>query len=101
MTIEIKNLRNKDYHGKPWQFRVDRHTPVGNPYYMHNESEREMVCDKYEGYFHSRLLHSTEAQTYLQTMLDVRNKYGHIELFCWCAPRRCHAETIRNWLLSQ
>ena len=24
MTIEIKNLRNKDYHGKPWQFRVWR-----------------------------------------------------------------------------
>ena len=27
MNIEIKNLRNHEFHNEPWQFRVDRGTP--------------------------------------------------------------------------
>ena len=101
MNIEIKNLRNREFHNEPWQFRVDRGTPVGNPYYMHDESERDAVCDKYELYFRKLITYSDRAVNYLNSMLDALKEYGHIELYCWCAPKRCHARTIRGWLISQ
>ena len=101
MNIEIKNLRNHEFHNEPWQFRVDRGTPVGNPFYMHDESERDKVCDKYELYFRKLITYSDRAVNYLNSMLDALRKYGHIELYCWCAPKRCHARTIRGWLISQ
>ena len=101
MNIEIKNLRNHEFHNEPWQFRVDRGTPVGNPYYMHDESERDAVCNKYELHFKWLLVHSDQAKEYLNSMLDALKQYGHIELYCWCAPKRCHARTIRGWLNAQ
>ena len=101
MTIEIKNLRNHEFHNEPWQLRVDRSTPVGNIYYMHDESERDKVCDEYELYFRKLITYSDRAVDYLNSMLDALKKYGHIELSCWCAPKRCHAQTIRRWLNSQ
>lgn len=101
MKIEIKNLRDRTFNSEPWQFKVDRSSPVGNMYYMHDESERDEVCDKYELHFRKFITYSEKARAYLQTMLDALNEYGHIELYCWCAPKRCHASTIKRWLISQ
>ena len=101
MDIEIKNLRDKTFYNQPWQFKVDRSSPVGNMFYMHDESERDAVCDKYELHFRKLITYSESAQRYLKEMLDALKEYGHIELYCWCAPKRCHASTIRRWLISQ
>ena len=81
-----------------WDFRVDRASPVGNPFYMTKESMRDAVCDKYESYFYEQLRINTVFAEYLQTMLKILKSYGKLRLFCWCAPKRCHAETIKEWL---
>ncbi len=48
--IKIYNMRfTKPTH--EWDFRVDRQSPVGNPFYMNDENQRDIVCDKYESYF--------------------------------------------------
>lgn len=98
--IKIYNMRfTKPTH--EWDFRVDRQSPVGNPFYMNDENQRDIVCDKYESYFQAQLEYNTQFKRYLQTMLEALEQYGKLSLYCWCAPKRCHAETIKHWLENQ
>ena len=96
--VTIKNLRfSKPKH--EWQVKVDRSSVLGNPFYMANESKRDEVCDKYEAYFKSSI-QNMESAFYkeVERLYTILKKYGKLELFCWCAPKRCHAETIKNYL---
>ena len=93
--IEICNLRNeKPTH--PYDIRVDRQSVLGNPFIMRKESERDKVCDEYEEYFYRRLKDCVT----MKKVIDCYKEYGKLRLFCWCAPKRCHAETIRDYILS-
>lgn len=101
--IEIVNLRTKRPR-LPWDFRVDRNTAVGNPFEMHGESMRDEVCDNYELWFKKQLKTQPEKSPFrklLADILDVYLDYGKVRLFCWCAPKRCHAETIKRWIIEE
>lgn len=93
--IEICNLRNQKL-TQPYDVRVDRQSVLGNPFHMKNESERDKVCDEYEEYFYKRL---KDCAT-MQRIINYYKEHGKLRLFCWCAPKRCHAETIRDYILK-
>ena len=96
--VTIKNLRfSKPEH--EWQIRVDRSIVLGNPFYMVDESQRNMVCDKYEEYF-TRMVEDTTTAFYkeVERLYSIFKQYGKLELFCWCTPKRCHAETIKKYI---
>jgi hypothetical protein len=66
--------------------RVDRGTDWGNPFVMRSQTEleRHRVCGLYEQYAQWRMTVDPE-------WLDsLRGK----NLACWCAPKRCHADTL-------
>lgn len=65
---------------------VDRRTPWGNPFLMegNTQEERNRVCDAFEKYAIHRLRMEP-------TWLDPLKGRS---LRCWCAPKRCHAETL-------
>ena len=94
--ITIKNLRNeKPQH--PWDVRVDRASVLGNPYKMEKESQRDEVCDKYKEYFLQRINEEPDAfSKELDRLVELYKEHGKLNLFCWCAPKRCHAETISH-----
>lgn len=56
-----------------------RGSPYGNPFRMFKESERNLVCDRFE----NEILPS----------LDVSDLEGK-DLVCFCAPKRCHCDAI-------
>lgn len=96
--IIIKNLR----FSKPtnaWQVRVDRASVLGNPYHMENESQRDYVCELYEEYFTAKMS-DTSSIFYkeVERLYSIFKQYGKLELFCWCTPKRCHAETIKKYI---
>lgn len=64
--------------------KVDRGSPWGNPFVKETEAQRNRVCDLFEEYAHWRL---TIEPDWLK---PIRGK----NLACWCAPKRCHAETL-------
>ena len=66
--------------------RVDRQSIWGNPFIMRNDSdeERNRVCDAYEKWLQERPAMIDRAKR------ELRGK----DLACWCAPKRCHAETL-------
>jgi benzoyl-CoA reductase/2-hydroxyglutaryl-CoA dehydratase subunit BcrC/BadD/HgdB len=98
VMIKIINKRTTNYK-EMVGFDVDRNSPVGNPFYLTDESERDAVCDAYEQYFHIKIKdESSRFFTYMQQLIDYYNIHGHIVLRCWCYPKRCHAETIKNYI---
>jgi len=109
----IRNLQRDGTHGivikhlkfdtprRPWDVRVDRHTIWGNPFRMSGEAQRDEVCDRYERYFYDRLLHDTSFKYYFSELQNLYLTHGKLNLFCWCAPKRCHAETIIDALTCE
>jgi len=98
--VNILNLR-KVKPSKPQDFRCDRGSPLGNPFPMKGEETRNEVCDLYDKYFYKHMLQSQIVLRYLNIILKVLKDAGEVNLFCWCAPKRCHAETIKKWLLEE
>ena len=97
--ITILNLRSqKPKH--PWDFKVDRSSTVGNPFNMKNESARDKVCDQYRDWFYYAA-HNQDFFNYLNKLSEVYKQHGKINLFCWCSPKRCHAETIKEYLIER
>jgi hypothetical protein len=97
--IDIKNLRDSKP-TQPWEVRVDRASVLGNPFRMVSEDQRNTVCEQYEQYFNDivRTKSNEEFMNELRRLYKLAKKYGKLTLFCWCAPKRCHAETIKRFL---
>lgn len=66
---------------------VDRSTPYGNPSPMRCEADRDRVCDEFEAW----VMLPEQAGLRAQAKAELKG----FNLLCWCAPKRCHAET---WL---
>ena len=96
MSVQIINLRT----GQPYDFRCDRQSPVGNPFAMHNEGERDTVCDKYAAYFNQAMNTNKVFKEYMNRIAEHYRQHGTVTLACWCAPKRCHCETIKQWILN-
>ncbi|GHU78137.1 hypothetical protein FACS1894188_13120 [Clostridia bacterium] len=103
--IMIKNMRREKPQA-PWDVTICRgKSPLGNPFYLadvNDNAKRDEVCDKYEILFEEKLSQNNDAVVNeLQRLLALYWQYGKLNLFCFCAPKRCHGETIRAWILAQ
>jgi len=67
--------------------------PLGNPYTMLTEADRDSVCDQYQVFFDWKI--QTDSR-FRKMVLELQG----YDLACWCAPKRCHCDTILAWLLS-
>lgn len=63
---------------------VGRPTKWGNPFWMRSENERDTVCEKYEAWI----------KTKPELIAAAKNELKGKDLVCFCAPRRCHADTL-------
>lgn len=119
--IHIVNKRTYKRDPSHQYFAIDRTSPVGNPFFMKTEAERNKVCDEYEIYFndivtnnlnneHYRYLannypdiadqfHGAPFMNYLALIILAAQK-GDVYLGCWCTPKRCHGETIKRFVES-
>jgi len=91
------------------RFPVDRRTPLGNPFFMATEADRDRACYMYQRWFEGSVLPAEKyANRFPQDPLVRAWKYLNeiaraaehetVVLMCWCAPARCHAETIAKWV---
>jgi len=104
--IQIMNL-HKCKPVERWDVIVDRSSELGNPYPMQSEEERDEVCDKYQERF-DRIIQLQREKTpkrfhvgiyrELFNIVNIYKHYDRVRLFCWCSPKRCHADTIKKYL---
>ena len=100
--IEIINLK-REKPSEEWDFIVDRTTSLGNQYFMMTEADRDKACDWYDIWFENLIRTGLPSvgSNYLAVLISCYKVYGKLRLFCWCPPKRCHAETIRNYILKR
>lgn len=77
-------------------------SPLGNPFKMDSEADRDTVCTQYENYFSQKVIIERN-QSMLRQINQIRNILhvkGSVKLGCFCAPKKCHCETIKNYIIE-
>jgi hypothetical protein len=76
-----------------------RPSPLGNPYNISRALSRDRVCDLYEEWLDTQILASNEiVLDELERLYQIHQRTGELTLLCWCAPQRCHCESIKDIL---
>lgn len=79
---------------------VGRPSPLGNPYRMMNEADRNGVIEKYEAWLRMKMRSTNPTSTEMARLLTIL-KDGRglkLQLECSCAPKACHADIIKKVL---
>jgi hypothetical protein len=97
MPIEICNLRTEKIKYMNDVMVSRKSSMLGNPFHMLDERGRDDCCDRYEEWFNDQI---EGFKPELLRLYEMWQRYRGLRLFCWCAPKRCHAETIKRWLES-
>ena len=95
--IRIINVKTQRAREGEVLVKVGRPSPLGNPFYMAHEGMRDEVCEKYENWFAEQVANNPAVRAELHRILLLARQ-GDVALGCFCAPRRCHAETIKRFL---
>ncbi len=63
---------------------IGRGSPYGNPFVIGEHGNRDEVCNKYK-----EMLLNTPA-----LLKKVKEELKNKDLVCFCAPKRCHGDTL-------
>lgn len=81
---------------------VGRPSPLGNSYtHLANSiakirvATRDDSVKEYEANFDNMLKNNLEAQIAFDRLVNIARKRDLV-LICWCAPKRCHADIIKD-----
>jgi len=91
-------IANKN-HGQQGEY-VGRGSPLGNPFKFKYDCgiERDKVIEKYRTWLYHKI--ETADPKILDEMLRLYEiaENGNLVLLCFCVPKRCHAEVIKDVL---
>ena len=75
-------------------FYIGRPSPLGNPFPLRSESERDACVERYGVWLRERVkvgdARVMGALTRIKLLLETKD----VGLQCYCAPKRCHGEMI-------
>ena len=79
---------------------VGRGSSLGNPYKFSYDcgAERERVIEQYRNWLYRKLNQLNSEVTKEMERLYQIAKSGDLILLCWCVPKKCHAEVIKEVL---
>lgn len=76
-----------------------RPSVLGNPFHIHGDMTRKYVCDMYDSWLYKKIDEQDhDVLNELTRLDDIYIKTGELTLLCFCAPLRCHCETIKKVL---
>lgn len=96
-----KDTENEDY----LPIRCDRQSPVGNPFQVNKNCDREKSISLYKRYFYKKIAdpdnsENIEFMKYLRYIYKSAKK-NNIKLLCWCYPLDCHTRIIKEFIEEQ
>ncbi len=86
MATEVVNKYKEKY-----DIYIGRGSLWGNPFVIGEHGTREEVIAQYKDYFYSKIEASTKFKEETLKLKD--SKLG-----CFCAPKPCHGDIIKEWL---
>jgi hypothetical protein len=98
MEINIKNKSKWKQDG----YYIGRPTVLGNPFKINNDISREESISRYAEWLINAILKRKKIiVNELQKMEHILQEKGKLNLVCWCSPKMCHADLIRQILLNK
>lgn len=101
--IEVVNT----YHTKEGEY-IGRGTPLGNPFShmkgtkaQHIVSSREEAVAKYRDWLLKQLMEKNGEIINELNRLLMLARQGNLKLRCFCAPKSCHGDVIKEYLEAQ
>lgn len=81
---------------------VGRPTALGNPFAVGIDGTRDEVVEDYAGWLQDKLddPDPNEQQQMFAELIIAARTHDVLALQCWCAPQACHADVLREELLS-
>ena len=82
---------------------IGRGSPLGNPFVMRDKSdaERNRVCDAYEAWLAEQVAsNNPRVLGELRKLYVLAKRPQGVVLGCFCAPKRCHGDSIKRFLES-
>jgi len=91
--VNIKTYRSGDYVyiGRNMPGRPG--SPLGNPYRLRFECDREKILARYEYWLREQLKTDTPARREIERLADYAE---NLVLACWCAPKLCHGLVVKK-----
>jgi hypothetical protein len=82
---------------------VGRPSILGNPFKVGRDGSLEEVIAKYRVWLWGEIQKHGSVFDKLVELVEL-SKSGDLTLVCWCHPKKCHADIIRNaimWMRKQ
>lgn len=95
--IEIKVMIGNKKLGDKGEY-IGRPSPLGNPFFLKNESDRAQVIEKYETWLKSMVQEENKVVAELRRLAKLSERPEGVTLLCWCAPLACHGDVIKKYL---
>ena len=100
-TFTITVANRKHYKGDEY-FKIDRTTPLGNPYRITESRTRQQAVEMYSDYMEKRIgANDTKIITNLNVLYNYLVKNRRVVLMCHCKPKLCHGDIIRQLLINK
>lgn len=68
---------------------------LANPYKIDVDGDRDQCCDKYHEWLRGEYRKKGMVFRELERLKEIALKKGELALVCYCAPQRCHANSIK------
>lgn len=77
---------------------IGRPSPLGNPFVIDVHGDREIVIARYRHWLKTKIEEKDPRVCAEMNRLYRLAKEGDLHLGCWCAPRACHGDAIKELL---
>ncbi len=74
---------------------------LGNPFILKREADRENVCNAFKQHLEQKVRAKDPAVTKALNLIYKTARTQAVELSCFCAPKRCHADAIKELIEAQ
>ena len=72
---------------------------MGNPFPITDKVTRKECIEAYKHWLYDRICkRDNEIIKELERIRNLHQKYGRVNLVCWCAPLACHGEIIKEYI---
>jgi hypothetical protein len=93
------NILNTAHDGKSGNY-CGRGSPLGN-YAFKEGMTRDEACDAFEVYFRQKVQSGdVVVMNELHRLRNILEETGSVDIRCFCHPKRCHLQTVANWLID-
>jgi Domain of unknown function (DUF4326) len=101
MTTEIVVVNMRKV-GQLRGYRIDRKSPLGNPFVIGIHGTRDQVIEQYEKWIPWAIEHVLAVNQAWQELVEIAERTdGTLELACWCSPARCHGDVLAFMLMKE